>query len=100
VGRVSTELGFDNVLGAKSAIIKRAIGMCCRFQKLVNSPHASGWFSTLEWTAPSSPLPRANDLRTMCCKRARSLNSQSGRNPRDENPFAFQIDPSKNIVGG
>jgi len=37
---------------------------------------------------------RANDLRTMCCERARSLNSQSGRNPGDKNPFALQIDPS------
>src|SRR6202795_3053833 len=37
---------------------------------------------------------RANNLRTMCCKRARSFNSQSGRNPGDKNPFALQIDPS------
>jgi hypothetical protein len=37
---------------------------------------------------------RANDLRTMCRKRARSLNSESGRNPGDKNPFALQIDPS------
>jgi hypothetical protein len=37
---------------------------------------------------------RAYDLRTMCGKGARSLNSQTGRNSGDKNPFALQIDPS------
>ena len=40
--RVATELGFDYVLGAKSTIIKRAIGMCPPISKLVTSPYASG----------------------------------------------------------
>jgi hypothetical protein len=42
VGRVATELGFDYVLGAKSTIIKRAIGMCPPSSKLITSPYASG----------------------------------------------------------
>ena len=42
MGRVATELGFDYVLGAKSTIIKRAIGMRPPISKLITSPYASG----------------------------------------------------------
>jgi hypothetical protein len=37
---------------------------------------------------------RADDLRIMCCKRARRLNSDSGRNTGHKNAFALQIDRS------
>jgi len=37
-----SELGFDYVLGAKSTIIKRAIGICPPISKLITSPYASG----------------------------------------------------------
>ena len=37
-----TELGFDYVLGAKSTIIKRGIGMCPPISKPIISPYASG----------------------------------------------------------
>jgi len=42
VERVATELGFDYVLGTKSTIIKRAIGMCPPISTLITSPYASG----------------------------------------------------------
>jgi len=34
--------GFDYVLGAKSTVINRAIGMCPPISKLITSPYASG----------------------------------------------------------
>ena len=48
MGRVATELGFDHVLGAKSTIIKRAIGMCPPISKLITSPYASGRKHTVD----------------------------------------------------
>ena len=48
VGRVATELKVDYVLGAKSTIIKRAIGMCPPISKLITSPYASGRKYTVE----------------------------------------------------
>src|SRR6202521_1679417 len=37
-----SELGLDYVLGAKSTIIKRAIGICPPISKLITSLYASG----------------------------------------------------------
>jgi hypothetical protein len=65
---------------AKSAIVKRAIGMCSDFKSSSTRRMPLDGFQL--WNGPHLQAPcRANDLRTMCCKRARSLKSQSGRNP-------------------